>query len=150
MSDVADALRRSWLGDVLIAMARPLLPAHPRLTDSERIRVEADLAGHLRAQVRSMPTHLRAPIVLALLGFDSLPRLRWLRSFRALPPDRQARVIEGFARSPIPQLRDLVKLVRSIALFAYLDHQVVSDRLWVQSIAEAGEGGTRGGEPHVD
>ncbi len=141
-ADAAPERIDDWLGATLIAMARPLLPAAPRLPEAERRVVEADVTAHLRFQVRAMPTHLRIPLVAALLFFDAWPRLHSGRAFRKIAPHAQAAILQRWSRSRIPQFRDLVKLVRSCALFAYLDHPVVGHHLdEATAAAKASHGG---------
>jgi len=127
------------LGTTLLAVARPMLPTLPPLSDDDRTHVEADLMEHLRAQILAMPTHLRIPFTIALFAFEALPVLSYLRPFHRVSRETQTRIISSWNRSPIPQFRDLIKLVRSCALLAYLDHPIV--RRHLADVSPAGEPG---------
>ena len=117
---------------LLLEIARPLLPAFPPLPTSEQERVEDELRIFLVEQVRSMPSFLRLPYLTALLVFEWTPLLRYGRPYTALPRLRRERALQAWSRSPVGPCRDLVKLVRSCALFFYLDHPLVRERLRVE------------------
>ena len=128
---------------LLLEIARPLLPAFPPLPTSERERVEDELRTFLVEQVRSMPSFLRLPYLTALLVFEWTPLLRYGRPYTALPMVRRERALQAWSRSPIGPCRDLVKLVRSCALFFYLDHPLVRESLRAESCESEGRGGKR-------
>lgn len=113
----------------LLDIARPLLPSVPELPPDEARRVEDDLAGDLAAQIARLPAHLAAPFRVALVAFDLLPLLRFGRPYRALPIETQRRVVRAWSNAPIGAFRNFVKLVRSCALYTYLDHPIVTARL---------------------
>jgi hypothetical protein len=121
------------LAALLLEIARPLLPAFPFLPTPERERVEDELRIFLVEQVRSIPSFLRLPYLMALLLFEWVPLLRYGRPYTALPRPRQERALRTWSRSPFGPCRDLVKLVRSCALFFYLDHPLVHERLRAES-----------------
>jgi hypothetical protein len=130
------------LGPLLMDIARPLLPAHPRLDPDEIERVERDLTAFLVAEIGALPLHLAAPFRLALVAFALLPVLRFGRTYRALPPEHKHRVVYAWANAPVAVFRNFVKLVRSCALFAYLDHPLVManlERDGAEIAATAGE-----------
>jgi hypothetical protein len=114
---------------LLLDVARPLLPSIPGLSAQETERVERDLAAFLADEIAAMPAHLRVPFRLGLIAFAILPLLRFGRTYRALPADLKRRVVYAWANSPIGAFRNFVKLVRSCALFAYLDHPIVMAQL---------------------
>lgn len=122
-------MRRS----LLRALARPLLPRFPTLAPEEQSRVEEDLEQFLAAQLGAMPGHLRLGVRAALVAFAWLPLLRWGRPYAALPAPTQARVVERWSASRIGPRRDLIRLLRSLTVFFYLDHPAVVARLEAES-----------------
>lgn len=114
---------------LLRAVARPLLPSFPPLAPEERSRVEDDLERFLADQLAGMPGHLRLGVRAALTAFAWLPLLRWGRPYAALPPPTQQRIVARWSASRIGPRRDLIRLLRSLAVFFYLDHPAVVARL---------------------
>lgn len=128
--------------DLLVAVARPLLPRFPALSAGERATVEGELGDFLAAEVEAMPRHLHLAFCAALACFSVLPLLRWGRTYAALPPESRERVVRAWSAAPFGPPRDFVKLVRSLTLFFYLDHPLVVARLETQSEdAEASRAG---------
>jgi hypothetical protein len=113
----------------LLDIARPLLPSVPELPSDEALRVERDLAAALDAQIAGLPLYLAAPFRAALVAFELAPLLRFGRPYRALPIESQRRVVRAWSNAPIGAFRNFIKLVRSCALYAYLDHPIVTERL---------------------
>jgi hypothetical protein len=116
-------------GSLVLAIARPLLPAYPELEEDERAEAERELDRGLAQQLSAMPRYLRVPFAVALVGFNWLPLLRYGRTYGSLPPATQARVVAAWSRSPLGAMRTFIKLVRTCALFAWLDHPLVAARL---------------------
>jgi hypothetical protein len=113
----------------LLDIARPLLPSVPELPSDEALHVERDLAAALDAQIAGLPLYLAAPFRVALVVFELAPLLRFGRPYRALPIESQRRVVRAWSNAPIGAFRNFIKLVRSCALYAYLDHPIVTERL---------------------
>ena len=113
----------------LLDIARPLLPSIPELPSDEALRVERDLAAALDAQIAELPRYLAAPFHVALVAFELAPLLRFGKPYRALPIEIQRRVVRAWSNAPIGAPRNFVKLVRSCALYAYLDHPIVTEKL---------------------
>lgn len=114
---------------ILREVVTVILPADPELEGPARAAVERDVTRYVAGQIRSMPGFLRLPYQLALLGFDSLPLLRYGRRFRALPPAKRESYLALWNAAPISPMRDFVKLVRSTALLVFFDHPLVLQRL---------------------
>lgn len=76
-----------------------------------------------------MPAFVRVPFSIALIAFQWLAVARYGRRYTRLDRARQRAFTSAWARSPVRAMRDVVKLVRSCALFAYLDHPIVRARL---------------------
>lgn len=116
-------------GSLVLAIARPLLPAYPELDEDDRAEAERELDRGLTEQLSAMPGYLRLPFEVALVGFNWLPVLRYGRTYGSLPPATQARIVAAWSRSPLGAMRNFIKLVRTCALFAWLDHPLVTERL---------------------
>lgn len=74
-----------------------------------RSRVEAWVEGSLR----TMPEFLRLGVVVETVAFSAFARVR-NRGRRGAPPA----VVDALASSPIPLVRQYVRLFRSLVLFA--------------------------------
>lgn len=136
--DIGQGLQptRTFLARLLGEAARPLLPDYPLLEGAERARVERDVEAFLAAQIAAMPAHLRLPVRLALIGFELLPLARRGRRFSALGLETRRKILQRWGSSRLGPKRDLVRLIRSSALYAYLDHERVRAQL------EAADAGT--------
>jgi hypothetical protein len=110
-----------------------MLPSRPELDEGERVRVEGELQDFLSSQVSSLPRYILAPYLLALFAFEALPLLRHGRPFSSLADADRAAIVARWSASPIGPMRDLLKLIRSCALFFYLDHPVVTRRMEEES-----------------
>ena len=106
-----------------------ILPDFPRLDPAVRAAAQDDVSAYVARQIRSQPRIMRAPLALALLGFQLLPLARYARSFGALSPAQQARYLAWWSGAPLSAMRDLVKLVRGTALWVYFDHPAVVAQL---------------------
>ncbi len=127
-----------WAAGLLVAIAIPMLPRRPSLTEPERVAIDAELEQYLCIQVFSMPRYLLLPYMLALFAFDFAPCLAHGRRFRHLPVASRGQVIDSWSNSRISPMRDLLKLVRNCALYFYLDHNLVRRRLEEESEAPNG------------
>jgi hypothetical protein len=74
-----------------------------------RARIEAWVEGSLR----TMPEFLRLGVVVETVAFSAFARLR-NRGRRGASPEP----VEALAASPIPLVRQYVRLLRSLVLFA--------------------------------
>jgi hypothetical protein len=117
---------------LLLEVARPMLPAIPRLEPGEREQLESELADFLSAQVGAMPGYLRIPFAATLVAFEWLPVLGRGRRYSKLEGASQARFVAACSRSGFRPFRELLRLVRSCALFFYLDHPLARARLETQ------------------
>jgi len=106
-----------------------ILPCFPELEAGERAAVRRDAAAFVTSQIRAMPSVLRLPVVLAVLVLDALPLVRYGRRFRGLDRARQEAALARWSANPLGPLRDVLKLLRSLALLAYFDHPLVAARL---------------------
>lgn len=84
----------------------------PDLDELTRTSVESYVDGTLR----SMPEYLRAGVAAESLLFGAWPRLAW--AFGRLHPDDVRRRIERWNTSRIDPLRQYVRLLHSLVLFA--------------------------------
>jgi hypothetical protein len=112
-----------------------ILPDFPPLEPAVRAAVQRDVGAYVARQIGSQPRVMRAPLALALVGFQLLPLARYARPFAALSPAQQARYVAWWGAAPLSPMRDLVKLVRGTALWVYFDHPAVAARLPASSAA---------------
>lgn len=102
-----------------------VIPEFPRLDAPVRAQVQGDVSRYVVDQIGAMAGFLGGPYRLAILGFESLPVLRYGKTFHALPPRRQHAYLAFWSAAPLGPMRDFVKLIRSCALLAYFDHRDV-------------------------
>ncbi len=83
------------------------------LTVTSDAEVRVRVADWVEGSLASMPEFLRAGVVAETLAFSAFARAR--NGGRAGAP---AAVVEALASSPIPLVRQYVRLFRSLVLFA--------------------------------
>lgn len=110
-----------------------LLPPWPALPPERRATVERDVVDYVRHQVVRMPLYLRLPFRLVLSAFACSAWFYNGRAFIVLSPSRKRRVVNRWAQSRVIPMRDFIKMVRSCALLAWFDHDVVRGRLETQT-----------------
>lgn len=77
------------------------------------------VATFVQGQVNALPTLLRIMLLVGLLGFRVLVRLRYLRSFCSLPLATRRDVVNAWAYGPYGLTRQLFRVLRSTALLCY-------------------------------
>lgn len=79
------------------ALAKAIVPETARLDPADWAGLEAIVENALSKR----PPAMRRQLVVFIRLLDFLPRLRWLRSFRALDPEKQARFLQGIQSSKV-------------------------------------------------
>lgn len=102
-----------------------LLPQHPSLPHQDVEVVADDVTRHVAAQLEQLPPHLALGYRLGLTAFRAAPLLRYARTWAALTPHERRSFLTSWEALPVAPTRDLIKLLRSLVLFAYYDHPVV-------------------------
>jgi hypothetical protein len=110
---------------VLARIVELLVPATPGLEPADRRPVRAEATRFVVAQIESIPTFLRVPYLAAIVAFDVVAVARYGRTFLRLDEPRQHAYLALWTNSPIAQMRDFVKPIRSCALLAHFDHATV-------------------------
>jgi hypothetical protein len=114
---------------VLAQILRLIAPSYPQLEAETQAAVLQDVTRYVASQIQGMPGHLRLPYKLALIAFNWLALLRYLRSFIALPEEAKRAYLAMWNDAPIGPMRDFVKLIRSSGLLVYYDHPLIMQRL---------------------
>jgi hypothetical protein len=114
---------------VVAEIVRLLLPDYPRLDPPAQTHVRSDVTDFVMAQIGAMPSFLRVPYCVAVIGFDWLPLLRYGGRFRRLEEPARVRYLTWWSAAPVGVMRNFVKLIRSCAVLAYFDHPLVMERL---------------------
>ncbi len=114
-------------------MARAMYPKEPLLAAAEKAQVEKDVVNYLAGQILAMPVYLKVPYIMALHAFNYLAFFRFGLPFTIVNQAKQGRYIRLWSLSPIGLMRDFIKLIRSCALLAYLDHPLVLQELELDS-----------------
>lgn len=107
---------------LLAGVTALLIPSEPRLPHEVRARVLDYTERFVALQVENLPTYLRAPYLIAMVGFQWLPVLRFGRRFLDLPFESQRAYLTLWSEAPLAPMRDFVRLIRNCALLAYYDH----------------------------
>lgn len=110
---------------VLAGIVAVLLPTDPPLDPQVRDAVAAEATRFVVLQVSNIPTFLRVPYRVAILGFHCLALFRHGRFFLSLPAERRRAYVTLWSDAPLGPMRDFVRLVRGCALLAYYDHAEV-------------------------
>lgn len=76
-----------------------------------------DAARFAAAQVRRMPVHLRAPVMLLTLSFDLAGVVRTGRSLAALDTESRVRRLAAWRASSFGPCRSLARLYETLCLF---------------------------------
>lgn len=116
---------------LLRQIVRALVPSHPNLEPGTRDQVEVAVVDFVADQIGSLPSFMRVPYSVALVGFDWLAVLRFGRPYTRLGAAQSQRYVALWDGAPIGVFRDFVKLLRSCTLLAYLDHPLVMRELEV-------------------
>ncbi len=114
---------------ILADVIERIMPGYPLMEREQRHTVHVDVTRYVTAQINGMPGFLRLPYGIALCVFNSLPFLRYGRTFRRLPADLQARYLLLWSDAPFRPMRDFIKLIRSSVLFVFFDHPLVLAQL---------------------
>ncbi len=98
-----------------------LNPAPVSLPAAVHAAAIAHAAAFVEGQVSALALHYRSGFVLGLRAVDT-SALRWgARSFVALTPSQQAELLHRWSVAPLPQARQLMRLIRTSALLAYFE-----------------------------
>lgn len=112
--------------DFMLSLVEALVPLDvvPLATDAQRA-VVGDVAAFVQGQVAQLGLTLRVLFLIGLTGFRGYARGRYLRGFCRLPlADRRA-VVLAWTYARLPQARQLMQLVRSLALMAFYEAPAV-------------------------
>ena len=116
--------------NLYVALTEALAPTGtPTLTDAERATVTTDAAAFVRGQIDALPAVLGFLVKTGLTGFRVLVRLRYVRSFCALPLQRRRRIANWWAYGPIGLTRQLFRALRSTVMLGYYDHPIVAAKI---------------------
>lgn len=124
---------------LLHRVVQVLVPSEPPLDHDATSEVEDAVVSFLAAQIGSLPPFIRIPYSVALVGFDWLAVLRYGRRYVRLDEARSRQYLSAWDQAPVSLCRDFVKLLRSCALLAYLDHPIVARQLEVSAGLEAAQ-----------
>jgi GMC oxidoreductase/putative NAD(P)-binding protein len=106
-----------WLHDTVSALVYSLAESHAGSDGAELQPPYNDLTAFVLQQQAQLPDYLRAPMRLALCGFDLLGFLRTGRLFHSRPATVRARQIAAWKNSSLALQRDLIRYCESLAAF---------------------------------
>jgi hypothetical protein len=126
VASLVDVQRSPERGAFVRSLCEALLPwEQVTLAESERARVLDSVAQFVGGQIDYLPSRLSLLFAVGTSGFRAYVRLRYLRSFCALPLARRRAVVESWAYGPIGLTRQLFRLPRSTALLAFFEEPAV-------------------------
>lgn len=109
-------LGNQWFHDTVSALAYSLAQPHEA---SEQLRPpHNDLTQFILTQHAQMPDHLRVPMQLAALGFDTFGMQKGGKPFHKQSPERRAQQIASWKNSSIGPQRDLIRYFESLTTLA--------------------------------
>jgi hypothetical protein len=85
------------------------------------------VATFVQGQVNALPTQLRFLLLVGLLGFRGLVRMRYVRSFCGLPLSTRRVIVNAWAHGPYALTRQLFRVLRSTALLCYYEDVGVAE-----------------------
>ncbi len=109
------------ISEIVIA----LLPEYPKGISEEKSIVENAVIDFVIGQIEALPVYLRFPYKIALYKFNFFSLFVYGRTFLKLGKKRKSNYIKMWSDSPLKQMRDVIKLLRSCALLQYYDHPVI-------------------------
>lgn len=110
-----------WFHDTVSALAYSL--AQPHETTTKLAAPHNNLTQFLLTQHGRMPDYLRAPMLLATLGFDLLGMVNGGKRFHRQLPEKRARQIAAWKNSPLGFQRDLIRYFESLATLALYNRE---------------------------
>ncbi len=106
----------NWFEHTVSALAYSL--AQPHQTSPELGPPHNDLTRFILTQHGQMPDYLRAPILAATLGFDTIGMLKGGKRFHRQLPEQRARQIAAWKNSRLSFQHDLIRYFESLATLA--------------------------------
>lgn len=97
--------------------------------EASREEVLADVTRFVESELADLPGHLPWLMALGLAGFRGLTALRFLRPLQRVPADRLRPWVEAFAYGKVPPVRQFFRALRSVALIAFYEHEVLRREL---------------------
>ena len=110
-----------------VAITEALLPDQESDPIGPRKDVTPRVATFVQGQVDALPTQLKLLLLVGMLGFRFLVRVRYVRSFCSLPLSTRRDVVNAWAYGPYALTRQLFRVQRSTALLCYYEEVGVSD-----------------------
>lgn len=130
---------KSTRTNIYLAITEAVVPPDlPDLSAAERERVVSDTSEFLAGQIAALPFRLLVLFRIGMIGFRVANRLRFLRSYCALPLATRAAVARTCAWGRVAPARHFFRAVRSIALLAYFEHPLVSQKMTARPAPSAG------------
>lgn len=96
---------------------------------AERARVAERVAVFVEGQIGALAGPWELGFRAGLVALRLLVAATSLRDLVAMPPDARTRVVERWARGPLPPVRQLLRAVRANALLAFYDEPSVEAAL---------------------
>lgn len=104
------------------ALSETIMPVDELDLDEEsRERCAESVVEFVKAELSALPGRLRLMFIIGMLGFRVATRLRYFRSFCALPRDKRAEWVTLWADGPIGLTRKLFRPLRSFILLSFYE-----------------------------
>ena len=110
-----------------------MLPEKPVVYSDLRRKVEDDVSDFVYGQIEALPVYLRVIYKIVLCKFNFSSFFIYGNVFSNLNKSKQLNYSRMWSESPIRQMRDFIKLIKSCAFLQYFDHPVILEAIIIQN-----------------
>lgn len=110
-----------------------LLPEKPVIYSDSRKIVHEEVTDFVYGQIEALPAYLRIVYKMVLYKFNLLSIFICGNIFSNLSKPNQLKYLRIWSNSPIRQMRDFVKLIKSCAFLQYFDHRIILEAITNQT-----------------
>ena len=116
-----------------------MLPEKPVVYSDSRRKVEEDVSDFVYGQIEALPVYLRVIYKIVLCKFNFSSFFIYGNVFSNLTKSKQLNYLRIWSESPIRQMRDFIKLIKSCAFLQYFDHPVILEAMLLSSLGKTSE-----------
>ena len=110
-----------------------LLPKYPVIKSDERKKIEEDVIDFVYGQIEALPVYLQIAYKIILYKFNFYSLFLYGNIFSNLSESKKINYLKLWSESPIRQMRDFIKLIKSCTFLQYYDHPVILETMIVQN-----------------
>ena len=106
-----------------------ILPEKPVIYSDSRKIVHEEVTDFVYGQIEALPVYLKIVYKLVLYKFNLFSIFICGNIFSNLSKLNQLKYLRIWSNSPIRQMRDFVKLIKSCAFLQYFDHPIILEAM---------------------